>query len=195
MRRWLALWFVLAALGLGQLACSDAHFPGDPSAVLACEQNLRAIYQALLAYQQEHGELPRERGARFLAALDGPEIRARLTCPAVDRGALPIGAIEDQAQWFHPLEAVDGTRTAYAARDNVRFPLRRLPGPHEQILVADDNDGGANHRARTLVLRADGSVTAYDSSDSSMARMPGEQSVLRVGPRSPIAELRTLSPE
>jgi prepilin-type N-terminal cleavage/methylation domain-containing protein len=172
----------------------------DQSKVTACEANLHEIYKALLLYNMKFHRAPNESGVKFFAMLidkgvldntDG--VVKRLTCPGVDIGALDIGHIDDMKQWFMPLDQVDGRRSAYAGRDCKSFPLRQFPASGDEALIADDNDGGNNHRTATVVLWGDGNVTTYELKDDKIKALLNGEDHLTVGPDSPIEALRKLS--
>jgi hypothetical protein len=62
------------------------------------------------------------------------------------------------------------------------------------VLVADDNDGGMNHRTTTCVLYDSG--VRRHARDQRAARegvIQPDEEVLVVGPESPVEELRKLS--
>ena len=168
--------------------------------VTSCKQNMLEIYKGMMLYQTKFQRAPAQSGVKFFAelvdkgALENTEgVVKRLTCPGVDIGALDLGTIEDPKQWFVPLDQVDGRRSAYAGRDCKNHPLRHFPASGDEALVADDNDGGNNHKTETVVLWGDGSVTTFElKSDKIRELLHGEEH-LEVGPGSPIESLRVLS--
>ena len=72
--------------------------------------------------------------------------------------------------------------------------MRRFPGGGKEALVADDNDGGMNHRTATVVLFDDGSTRTYELYDlRKQGVLLEDEEVLLIGPDAPIEELRKLS--
>jgi len=170
----------------------------ETAKVTACSKNLTNIWQGLLQYRIKYDDkIPSESGVRFFAelydmkAMENTKTNAeRLTCPNVQVGALEIGNLPWE-EWWDDKEAITGGYSAYAGRDSKRYPIRRLTGL--EPLVADDNDGGMNHATTTNVLYGDGSVHTFELEllirDGVL--MDGED--LRVGPDSPVEDLRKLS--
>lgn len=172
----------------------------DAAKVTSCKQNMIEIFKGLQLYQTKFSRVPNQSGAKFLAVLidkgvleNTEGVVKRLTCPGVDIGALEIGTIDDPKQWFMPLDSVTGARTSYAGRDCKNHPLRQFPASGNDALVADDNDGGANHRTATVVLWGDGNVGTFEREDDKVRAVVTEGEILRVGPDSQIPELRVLS--
>ncbi len=172
----------------------------DAAEVTACKANMGEINKGLILYKTKFKRVPKESGSRFLASLitsgtwENSETSAKkLTCPGVDLSALSVGDLPP-TEWYSDLELVDGRATSYAARDLKEYPLRKFPGSGSEALVADDNDGGKNHRTATVVLWADGAVTTYEIA---LLREEGivdeEEEILIVGPESPVEELQRLS--
>jgi len=172
----------------------------DSANVTACQKNLSEIHTGLIAYKAKFKRLPKQEntGVRFFAILiasgtwENTETSAKkLTCPGVDQSALAIGDLPAD-EWYSDLELVDGTYSTYAGRDTQSYPLRRLSG--KDVLVADDNDGGMNHRTTTNVLFGDGAVRGFElytlQEDGILDR---EEELLVVGPESPLEELQVLS--
>lgn len=173
----------------------------DNARVTACKKNLQEIYNGFVLYDTKHKDLPQESGARLLGALissgtwnNTKQNAESLSCPAVKKSALS-GLQGDPETWFKSLDGVDGTYTAYAGRDLKKFPLRRFPdGDGKQALVADDNDGGMNHRTTTCVLYDSGVVGTFELDELRDKGVIGKDvELLIVGPDSPIEELRKLS--
>jgi len=194
---------VLVPLGVVALAVLLWRWPGGddpvldvPDDVQACSENLRALYQGLLAYEQRFGHAPEGAGIAFLAELvasgvwsDTPENRARLTCPGP--GAAPVRA---DARYGEPA-TLDEADSAYAARDTLRHPLAKFPagGAELEPLVACDNARGPNHDGCTNLLRSDGSVVVLELARLlEHGQLPPGTTTLAVGPASPLAELQKL---
>jgi prepilin-type N-terminal cleavage/methylation domain-containing protein len=174
----------------------------DQARVTACKKNLQEIYGGLLLYETKHKDLPRQSGAKFIGSLiasgvwNNTKDRAEsLSCPAIKKSALTGLSAENPEDWFRTLDGVDGTYTAYAGRDILRFPLRRFPdGSGKEVLVADDNAPEGNHKTTTVALLDSGVVTTYELHElKEKGVLDQETDHLIVGPDSPIEELRKLS--
>lgn len=172
----------------------------DQAEVTGCKANMSEINKGLIMYRTKFGRIPSESGARFLASLissdtwENSEASAKkLTCPGVDLSAITVGDLPP-TEWYADLEMVDGGTTSYAGRNIKEYPLRKFPGSGKEVIAADDNDGGKNHRTATVVLWADGNVTTYEIA---LLREDGtidqEEEILIVGPESPIEALQKLS--
>lgn len=171
----------------------------DMAEVRSCSANLGEVHKGMIHYKAKYERIPESSGVAFFAelmsrgAMTNTSSNARkLTCPAVDTGALSIRGL-DPEQWWMDLESIDGTWSSYAGRDIDRFPLRKFPGDGKEPLVADDNDGGMNHATTTNVLYSDGSVRTFELFKLREEGVLGEQEILLVGPDSPIEDLRKLS--
>ncbi len=170
----------------------------ETSRVTACSSNLRNLYQGITIYQTKYKELPRESGVRFFAqlytrkALENTKTNAeRLTCPAVDKGALALGDLPWE-EWWASLDEITGEYSAYAGRDCKNHPLRKLSG--KDPLIADDNDGAMNHETTTNVLYGDGSVQTFELVKlQEEGLVDKEVDLVEVGPESPVEDLQKLS--
>lgn len=165
--------------------------------VTACSKNLGNIYQSIIQYKTKYKRLPAESGVRYFAelydkkAMENTVTNAkRLTCPAVDQGALAIGDI-DWSEWWTDLDSINGDYSSYAGRDSKRFGVRSLNG--KEPLVADDNDPEMNHPTTTNVLYGDGSVNAFELIELQDEGTLQEDEILIVGPQSQVNDLRKLS--
>jgi len=176
----------------------------DKAKVTACKANMQEINKGLIMYTDSFKSVPNESGVKFFAALiykgtwqNDDASADKLTCPGVDRGSLAIGAIDDKKQWFSNKDVLDGSYSAYAGRDVKNFPLKRFPGSGTEAIVCDDNEGSTeegNHRNATVVLYADGNVIAHDRFDLyEKGTLDKEVKVLKVGPDSPLEQLRKIS--
>ena len=97
-------------------------------------------------------------------------------------------------EWWTDLERVDGTYSAYAGRDMKNYPLRTWPPSGNEPLIADDNDGGANHRTTTNVLYGDGNVRTFQLVElQEQGKVSPEENLLVVGPESPVEDLTKLT--
>lgn len=147
-------------------ACADEADPRLAASddVELCRAQLARIYDGLLAYEKREHHAPPGSGAAFLGALldsgvwPRTEATARaLSCPGVDASRLCADAASARA--FAPPR---GECTAYAARDQARFPLAAFPTRGTEVIVACDNHLGPSHARHTNVLCADGSIVTLD---------------------------------
>jgi prepilin-type N-terminal cleavage/methylation domain-containing protein/prepilin-type processing-associated H-X9-DG protein len=169
----------------------------EAAKVRACAANLGEIYKGLQLYNIKYKGIPNQSGAKFFAslisrgAIETTKTNAeRLTCPAIDKSSLAIGEMEWE-EWWKDLDRVDGSFSAYAGRDLKNFPLRQgLTSSGKEPLVCDDNDGSLNHRTTTNVLYADGSVQTFEfEALKEEGKVTPDETVLRVGPDSPVEDL------
>lgn len=168
----------------------------ESSKSTACRANLQEIYKGIILYQSKYQRLPSEPGVKLFGALiaegaweNTKSSAQRLTCPAIDAGALAGVAGVPEIEWWKDLAVVDGTFSAYAGRDTKNFPLRKLSG--KEPLVADDNDGGMNHPTSTWVLYGDGVPQSFELFDLRKdGTLSEEDEILIVGPDSPVEDLR-----
>lgn len=173
----------------------------EQSRITACRSNLRIIGEGLAVYQTKYDEMPSHDGALFFCCLitekvwENTEQNAkRLTCPEVPYNALEGLRDRDAEDWFTDNDEIDGTFSAYAGRNTRDFPFRRRTVSGKEVLVADDNDGGANHPTTTLALMGDFSVREYEIVELQKDNIVDEEEeVLEVGPNSPLDELMKLS--
>jgi prepilin-type N-terminal cleavage/methylation domain-containing protein len=174
----------------------------DQGKVTACKANLIELYKQLFVYDQKHGDLPKGSGVQFFAAViaDGDlentaENAKKMSCPAVKASSLTgVAALEDAKEWYKHIDQIDGSYSAYAGRNMKQFPLRRFPGSGEDPLIADDNDTEMNHPTTTCVLWADGSVTTIELLElRKKGLLTEDDTVLKIGPDSPVESLRKLS--
>lgn len=194
----LAVMVIIGILGFYLVRNLPDYF--DTAEVRACSENLHELHAGMMFYKTKYDRIPSESGVAFFAelvakgAMSNTKTNARrLTCPAVDVGALAVRDLPPQ-EWWTDLDAVDGTWSAYAGRDCDRHPLRKFPGDGNEPLMADDNDGGMNHRTTTNVLYTDGSVQTFELFEERDRGTVGEdEDLLLVGPDSPIDDLQKLS--
>lgn len=194
----LALTLLLGCGGSDDAPALRGEFSSD---VERCRAQLDAIYDALRAHHAREGALPRERDARFLAALlwagDLPEGEASaelLSCCGTQMGERRMELARLRERWSDA-EAVRADWSAYAVRDFEAHPLAQFPsgGPEPEPLIACDNAHGQNHAGLTNLLRSDGSIVTYDlQREVDEGRVPVGTRTLVVGPDSPLPELRKL---
>lgn len=166
------------------------------SRVSACAANLQNIYGGLQMYYIKYGDIPKNGGVDFFAALisrqalENTKANAeKLTCPGVNKSGLALGSLPWE-EWWTDLERVDGTYSAYAGRDLKNHPLRQWPPSGNEPLICDDNDGGMNHGTSTNVLYGDGSVRKYELVElQEEGKLTKDDTVLDVGPDSPVPDL------
>ena len=173
----------------------------DRANVTSCKGNMRSISEGLIEYRAKYKKMPSESGVGFVAALitdkvwENTESSAeKLTCPGVETDALIglQGIARDE--WFADREIIDGSFSAYAGRDMKEHPFRTYPISGKEALVADDNDGGPNHRTATVVLWGDGTVRELELVDLQKSGvLTEEDQFIPVGAESPVEALTKLS--
>jgi prepilin-type N-terminal cleavage/methylation domain-containing protein len=172
--------------------------------VTACQANLRAINQGIVEYKTKYGRIPSASGVAFFACIIAEKVwpaeqatSKQMTCPAIDQSTLtPSQEGLPLKDWYKDLEQLDGGWSSYAGRNTKAHPLRKYPAPEDEALVADDNDGGANHGTTTNVLWGNGSVFALELIDLQKdGTIPAGDEVeyITVGPDSEVESLRKLS--
>lgn len=176
----------------------------DSANVTACKKNLQEINSGLIQYKAKYNRIPQEGGVKFFACLvssgvwENTKFTAdKLRCPAVDIGALEIGQIENAEEWFKPLDQVTGSYSSYAGRNIKEHALKAYPGSGKEAVIADDNEGDGvegNHRTTTVVLYASGDIGTFEIEKlHEEGKVDEATPVLKVGPDSPVEELRKLS--
>jgi len=176
----------------------------DNAKVTACKKNLQEIGSGLMQYKSKFNRVPKESGVKFFAVLissktwENTKFTAeKMRCPAVDIGFLDIGQIEDPLTWYSTLDNVTGGYSSYAGRDIKQFPLKDFPGSGKEVIIADDNEGDGiegNHRTTTVALYASLDVGSFEVADlQEKGVLDAETSTIKVGPDSPVEELRKLS--
>ncbi len=179
-------------LGLAVTSCSSGKegLVEDPGSMpdenrALCATRLTTIYKSLLLYRMDQDDWPGGSGTAFFLE---PLALAAVHSPGAgfpETASCPGGVRIDDAKWDEmaaalaggaPL-AVDGTWSAYAGRDQARFPLGPNPSGQEAI-VACDNDGVVCHAGGVNVLYADGSVRFLETIGRSAA---GSVGPVRVG--------------
>ena len=172
----------------------------DAAESTACKKNLSEIHKGILLHKTKHdNRLPRGSGVRFFTVLvtedtwENTKTSAqKLTCPGVDDGYLTGIRDLDYEERYTDEEALDGTFSAYAGRNTDEFPLKRLSG--KDAIVADDNDGGGNHRTTTNVLYGDGSVSSFElSTEKNNGNVDPDETYIVVGPDAMIEDLQKFS--
>lgn len=192
---------VIAIIGLlGTIGTAVVLNAQEAGRVTKCKANLSELAKTMDIYvsMRNKGRWPKESGIRFLLTLhrDG-QIKGKncslFLCPGTDDendiGGGPGSAYED---W----DDIDPASISYAGRDNVNHRIR-TNSLEEEVIAADDNEYGANHRNQTNYAFADGSVYSFDA----QIEMPDllEQNPeyvddgIPVGPDSPFEKFQTLS--
>jgi prepilin-type N-terminal cleavage/methylation domain-containing protein/prepilin-type processing-associated H-X9-DG protein len=168
--------------------------------VTKCKDNLNQVGQALALYRERNkSRWPTESGIRFLLTLHRhKEITGRgadiFLCPGTsdinDNGVSgEIGSAYDD--WA----SISSDSISYAGRDAGAYPIR---GSNEgnEVLAADDNEFGPNHKTITNILYADGSVVSFDlpiEGEQILLEFPEyAETGLPVGPASPLPALQVL---
>ena len=76
----------------------------------------------------------------------------------------------------------------------MNFPVEGFPGNGDEPLAACDNDGGMNHMDLTNVLHADGSIRSFSLKElKAEGVVAPDEVLLKVGPDSPVEDLRKLT--
>jgi prepilin-type N-terminal cleavage/methylation domain-containing protein len=172
----------------------------DTAKVTGCKKNMQEIYSGFQQFETKFGRGPSESGVRFFAELISMKVWentknsvSKLNCPQVPRPPGTEGMKENE--WYVDLAPLDGSWSSYAGRDNKRAPLKRWQNG-EEPLVADDNDGGMNHRTATVVLYGDGSAQTFELGQLiKEGVLQKDEKVLVVGIESPVEDLQKLSLE
>lgn len=157
---------VIAIIGLlGTIGTTVVLNAQETGRVTKCQANLSEMGKIMGIYrtQRNKGRFPRESGIRFLLTLHRHgQVTGKncslFICPGTDDshddGGGPGSAYED---W----DDIDSASISYAGRDNVEHPIRKS-ALEDEVIAADDNEFGRNHRNTTNYLWADGSVGAFD---------------------------------
>ena len=189
---------VVALLLLWWTSSSSDQGPLDEmeSDVRTCTDNLLAIYDGIREYDERFGHPPSGSGVAFFAELvesgiwkDAPGSVARLTCPGPNAHPVPDGTS------FAVVAGLTSASSAYAGRNMKDHPLEQFPsgGPDVQALVACDNANGSNHDGITNVLYSDRTVKTFEVEKLRERGVLSEDTdVLRIGPNSPLTDVRKL---
>jgi prepilin-type N-terminal cleavage/methylation domain-containing protein len=169
----------------------------DQAEVTACKKNMTEIYSGFTIYQSKFQKAPSKSGVKFFTELISLGVWEntqasvkKLNCPGVGDPTGPGDLPKEQ--WYEDLEQLDGTWSTYAGRDCKQHPLRKLQSGKEP-LVADDNDGGPNHRTTTVVLYGDGTPMTYEQKLLEQQGVLAKDELLQVGAGSQVEDLRKLS--
>jgi prepilin-type N-terminal cleavage/methylation domain-containing protein len=169
----------------------------DQAKVTACKKNMTEIYSGFMMYDQKFSRAPAQSGVRFFAELislkvweNTPKSVKTLNCP--DAQTPPGTAGMPLEEWYVDLVPIDGSWSSYAGRDCKGSPLKKLAAGKEP-LVADDNDGGSNHRTATVVLFGDGSAQTFELGQLEADGTLQQDELLIVGPGSQLPVLEKLS--
>ena len=176
----------------------------DRAKVTACKANLNKIGQGLVAYRARYNRYPKQGGVAFFAALvtdevwDATEQDAKtLTCPGVEDNVLtPYLEEIPRAEWYQDKNRLGPDYSTYAGRDIKEYPIRSATQKNigKEALVADDNDGGGNHRTSTCVLYGDYSVGTIEIvEERDLGNATKDDEFVIVGPDAWREDLRKLS--
>ncbi|MFQ5505799.1 MAG: prepilin-type N-terminal cleavage/methylation domain-containing protein [Planctomycetota bacterium] len=175
----------------------------------ACRKNLQNFYAHIQSYEIRHRRKPRGGGPAFLYDLwkgvmeHTEDNRDMFFCPAqrddphYQEDILP----QDPEQLWPSLDDFNSEDTHYAARGK-RYKRNMDSG--KAAWIADDNEGGSNHRSGTInVLYGNGTVrpiTKLSLEEDGLWGGGGdgnteedEDYAFPVGPDSPLKALRKLS--
>lgn len=170
--------------------------------VTKCQKNLAEIGTAMIGYRElrTRGRWPEEGGIRFLLTLHRHrEITGRgaevFLCPGRSDVRNDTGASGEIGSSYDEWDTISSDTISYAGRD---IEAHRILAAHEgdEVIAADDNEGGPNHRTVTNLLYADGQVVPFDllidGADFLVQFPEYEQTGLPVGPESPHPPLQKL---
>lgn len=176
----------------------------DQAKVTACKANLNKIGQGMVAFRARYDGYPKNGGVAFFADLVAREVwdateqdSKKLTCPGVEDNVL-TPYLEDipRSEWYIDKNRLGPDWSTYAGRDIKEFPIRSATQKNigREALVADDNDGGGNHRTTTCVLYGDYSVgTVEIVEERELGNATKEDDFVVVGPDAWREDLRKLS--
>ena len=109
-----------------------------------------------------------------------------------ESGAAPSG---ETGSSYDDWESITSDSITYAGRDTDAYPIRGSDEGNE-VLAADGNEFGPNHKTVTNILYAGGEVLPFDivlDGEEILAEYPEyEQDGLPVGPDSPHEDLQKL---
>ena len=168
--------------------------------VTKCGKNLSEMGQSLMLYRERNkNRWPSEGGIRFLLTLHKhKEVTGRnaeiFLCPGTndvndDGPSGEIGSAYDD--W----ESISSASISYAGRDVEAYPIRGSNEENE-VMAADDNEFGPNHKTVTNILYGNGAVVSFDlpiEGEQILVEYPEYEDLgLPVGPESPYAPLQVL---
>jgi len=153
---------VITILGLLMAVILPNVFGSQEAAkTFACQGNLHKVYEMLTLYKnRHHNRWPSKSGVKFLLiCTQDPAIFERTDqnidyffCPCARQDEHYAEIISDVDNWLLTLQ--DST---YAGRNMTQFS-KGLGSSNLQIIVADDNEGGSNHKGSLNYLTAGGQV-------------------------------------
>ena len=173
----------------------------ESSKVVACQKHLSDLGQQMLIYkdQRNKGRWPKESGMRFLLTLyRDRQVQGRgsdiFLCPGVPEVSNEDGLSGEMGSSYDEWDNIDSMSIAYAGRDVENFPIRNLD---DEVIAADDNEIGPNHKTKTNILYSDGDTLSWDIDIDGAEIMAGypdlqDQGWLPVGPDCPYEPLQTL---
>jgi prepilin-type N-terminal cleavage/methylation domain-containing protein len=169
--------------------------------VTKCKNNLDQIGQALISYRdiRRNGRWHNESGIRFLLLMHkNKQITGRdaevFLCPGTS-DINDTGSDGSIGSSYEDWDALTSDTISYAGRDMVGHRIRGV-GDGSDVLAADDNEFGPNHKVATNILYANGSVISFDLFENGGDLVADNPSLeidgLPVGPESPHPPLQVL---
>lgn len=175
----------------------------EASRVVDCQENLRTVGQGMIYFKstRNKGKWPRESGIRFLLTLHKTkQLEGRASdcfvCPGTPNVYNDEGDSGEPGSSYDDWESITSASISYAGRDTDAYPIRG-GDESEEVLAADDNEYGPNHKTVTNILYAGGEVYPFDlliDGEEILAEFPEyEVDGIPVGPDSPHEDLQKLS--
>jgi len=171
----------------------------DKGRVVTCSAHLKDIGQEMFLWKQRHKDhWPSESGIRFLLVLhrDGQiegKDNAVFLCPGTNDINWIPGESTEPGTAYEDWDTLDSTMISYAGRDNKNYRINKND-ENKEVIAADDNEFGKNHKYATNYLYADGSVSTLDI-DADVRELGidlGGLDYVPVGPDSPIEHFQKL---
>jgi prepilin-type N-terminal cleavage/methylation domain-containing protein len=161
--------------------------------VVACTLNVRSISVMMKSYVdlRRGGHWQKEpSGIKFLLALH----KAREVEGYDDKMFLCPGTQDENhgGKDYDDWDSLDPNSISYAGRDTQNYPIE-VNELAKMAIVSDDNQNRANHKHQTVVGYADGHTQIFDVDD--YRGQLDELKYIRVGPDSPVDDLRALRAE
>lgn len=171
----------------------------DKARSTTCKVNLSQMGKNFLLWKDRNkGRWPsgsEQSGIRFLLLLhrdgmiDGKDSTVFL-CPGTDDINWIPDVNEDPGSAYADWDDLDPSTISYAGRDVENYRINKN-NEDEEVIAADDNETGPNHKFSTNYLYADGATREFDIKDFK-EELPEGQDWIPVGPDSPIEALTKL---